>query len=235
VLFDNWISKTALAAFITSCGVAYASDLPITADGWKLVGISPTAEAFWIRTSSISGPKVDRQVLLAIATPSRGVEISTAHIDCNELKFYRVLQDGRRSSPVKIATRSTWQSISKAICKEKGSDAGLRKGVNSEKSVLETGRRGIEQYSLEIAANPWMSDAAVLVCNKLAGGASLEEAGGAMAFTYGKQLVKLWGVKPGDSLRTIDEESAKDRSKPILYIAMTQCPKLVSNAPLLNR
>ena len=101
VLYDSWISKIALSACITSLGVAYASDLPITADGWKLVGISPTAEAFWIRTNSIRGPEVDRQVLLAIATPSKGVEVSMAHIDCNELIFYRVLQDGRRSSPVK--------------------------------------------------------------------------------------------------------------------------------------
>jgi hypothetical protein len=86
--------KIAMVAYFASCGAAWAVDLPTTADGWKVIGLSPAAEVFWIRPSLIRGLAMDRRVPLAIATPSKGVELSTAHIDCGELVFYRVLQDG---------------------------------------------------------------------------------------------------------------------------------------------
>ena len=235
VLFLRLIQKIALAACITSCGVASADDRAMTADGWKLVGISPAAEIFWIRASSISGPSIDRQVPLAIATPSKGVEVSIAHINCGELVFYRVLQDGRRTAPVNIANGSTWKSIAKVVCKENTSNSVSSRGTNAEKSVVETGSLGMKRYRSEIATNPWMSDAALFICKKLAAGSSLEAAGGDMAFAYSKELVKLWGLVPGDSMSTIDEQKSKESTKPILYIAMTKCPSLVSNAPLRER
>lgn len=77
-----------MAACFASYGAAYAVDLPSTADGWKFIGLSPAAEVFWIRPSLIRGLAMDRQVPLAVATPSNGVELSTAHIDCGELVFY---------------------------------------------------------------------------------------------------------------------------------------------------
>jgi hypothetical protein len=226
------MSKIAMAACFTSYGAAYAVDLPSTADGWKFIGLSPAAEVFWIRPSLIRGLAMVRQVPLAVATPSNGVELSTAHIDCGELVFYRVLQDGRRTAPVKIANGGTWKSIATVLCTANQADSSTSRSDNRERSWIETESLGIKRYGLEIGRNPWMSNAAAFFCKKLVAGASLEAARGDMAFRYSKELLKLYGVSPNDSMKPIDEARFKEMAKPIIYIAIAKCPGPFSSAPL---
>ena len=230
--FPKLMPKIAMAACFTTCRAAYAVDLPTTADGWKVIGLSPAAEVFWIRPSLIRGLAMDRQVPLAVATPSKGVELSTAHIDCGGLVFYRVLQDGRRTAPVKIANGGTWKSIATILCTANQAEPSASRGDNRERSWTETASLGIKRYGSEISSNPWMSNAAAFFCIKLAAGASLEAAGGDMAFRYSKVLFKLYGVSPNDSMRTIDEVRFKEMAKPIMYIAMAKCPGPFWSAPL---
>jgi hypothetical protein len=230
--FPRLMPKIAMVAYFASCGAAWAVDLPTTADGWKVIGLSPAAEVFWIRPSLIRGLAMDRRVPVAIATPSKGVELSTAHIDCGELVFYRVLQDGRRTAPVKIANGSTWKSIATALCTANQVDSLTSRSDHRERSLIETASIGLKRYGSDISSNPWMSNAAAFICIKLAAGASLEAAGGEMAFRYSKELSKLYGVSPNDSMRTIDEVRINEMARPIVYIAMAKCPGPFSSAPL---
>lgn len=229
------LQQIGVAACITSCGVAHAGDLPTTADGWKIVGISPMAEAFWIKTGSISGSSVDRQVPLAIGTPSMGMELSMAHIDCSNLVFYRRLQDGRQTRPVRIANGSTWESIAEVLCKANAADSLPGRRDNTEKSIIETSALGMKRYNSVISINPWMNNAAEYVCKRLASGASLESAGGDTAVAYSEELLMLWRVRAGDSMRDIDMPKAKESIRPIVYIAMSKCPGLFSAAPLYDK
>jgi len=230
--FSNLIPKISMAVCFTSCGAASAVDLPTTADGWKVIGLSPAAEVFWVRPSLIRGRAMDRQVPLAVATPSKGVELSTAHIDCGELVFYRVLQDGRRTAPVKIANGSTWTSIATMLCTANKAEHSASRSDIRERSLIETASLGVKRYESEISSNPWMSNAAAFFCIKLAAGASLEAAGGDMAFRYSKEFSKLYGVRPNNSMKTIDEARIKEIFKPIMYVAMAKCPAPFTSAPL---
>jgi len=230
--FPKLMPKIAMAACFASFRAAYAVDLPTTADGWKVIGLSPAAEVFWIRPSLIRGLAMDRQVPLAVATPSKGVELSTVHIDCGGLVFYRVLQDGRRTATVKIANGGTWKSIATMLCTANQADPSTSRSDNRERSWIETASLGIKRYESEISSNPWMSNAAEFFCIKLAAGASLEAAGGDMAFRYSKEFSKLYGVRPNDSMRTVDEVRIKEMARSIMYIAMAKCPVLFSSAPL---
>lgn len=101
-----------------------------------------------------------------------------------------------------------------------------------ERSLLEDGTREMKRYSKEIAANPWMSKAAEHTCKKLASGDSIEDAGAATAFVYGKQMLDLVEVRAGDSLKTMDQEKLKEKARPVFSIVKVKCPGLVVNAPI---
>jgi hypothetical protein len=88
-----------------------------TPSGWSIGGINSSAEVFWIKLSSMSGPPENRQVDMINYSPDKQLWKSRVHMNCRGKSVYRTFNGGmQRNKDYSFREGSIWDSIAKRIC-----------------------------------------------------------------------------------------------------------------------